>query len=84
MDPSAKFAGISVKHLMGCDNFGRDIFSRVLSGSRTTLIVAHRLSTIRDADRIAVVGNGGIKEFGTYEELMALKGEFYRLKNLQI
>ena len=35
-----KFAGISVKHLMGCDNFGRDIFSRVLSGSRTTLIVA--------------------------------------------
>lgn len=51
---------------------------------RTTLIVAHRLSTIRDADRIAVVGNGGIKEFGTYEELMALKGEFYRLKNLQI
>lgn len=52
--------------------------------NRTTLIVAHRLSTIRDADRIAVVGNGGIKEFGTYEELMALKGEFYRLKNLQI
>ena len=52
--------------------------------NRTTLIVAHRLSTIRDADRIAVVGNGGIKEFGTYEELMELKGEFYRLKNLQI
>ena len=52
--------------------------------NRTTLIVAHRLSTIRAADRIAVVGNGGIKEFGTYEELMALKGEFYRLKNLQI
>lgn len=51
---------------------------------RTTLIVAHRLSTIRDADRIAVVGNGGIEEFGTYEELMELKGEFYRLKNLQI
>lgn len=51
---------------------------------RTTLIVAHRLSTIRDADKIAVIGNGGIEEFGTYEELMALKGEFYRLKNLQI
>lgn len=51
---------------------------------RTTLIVAHRLSTIRDADKIAVVGNGGLVEFGTYEELMALKGEFYRLKNLQI
>ena len=40
MDPSARFAGVSLKHLMGCDNFGRDIFSRVLSGSRTTLIVA--------------------------------------------
>ena len=51
---------------------------------RTTLIVAHRLSTIRDADKIAVVGNGGIEEFGTYDELLDLKGEFYRLKNLQI
>ncbi len=51
---------------------------------RTTLIVAHRLSTIRDADKIAVVGNGGIVEFGTYDELLELKGEFYRLKNLQI
>lgn len=51
---------------------------------RTTLIVAHRLSTIRDADKIAVVGNGGLVEFGTYNELMELKGEFYRLKNLQI
>lgn len=51
---------------------------------RTTLIVAHRLSTIRNADKIAVVGNGGLVEFGTYDELMALEGEFYRLKNLQI
>ena len=51
---------------------------------RTTLIVAHRLSTIRDADKIAVVGNGGIEEFGTYDELLDLKGEFYSLKNLQI
>ena len=51
---------------------------------RTTFIVAHRLSTIRDADKIAVVGNGGIEEFGTYDELLDLKGEFYRLKNLQI
>ena len=40
MDASSKFAGISLKHLMGCDNFGRDVFSRVLEGSRTTLIVA--------------------------------------------
>lgn len=51
--------------------------------NRTTLIVAHRLSTIRDAHRIAVVGHGGLEEFGTYEELMALKGEFYNMQSLQ-
>ena len=50
---------------------------------RTTLIVAHRLSTIRNADRIAVIGNGGVMECGSYEELMQKKGEFYRLENLQ-
>ena len=51
---------------------------------RTTLVVAHRLSTIRNADRIAVIGNGGLQEFGTYEELMEQKGEFYKLKKLQM
>lgn len=51
---------------------------------RTTLVVAHRLSTIRNADRIAVVGNGGLEEFGTYDELMEKKGEFYKLKKLQM
>ncbi|MCR5791223.1 MAG: ABC transporter permease [Lachnospiraceae bacterium] len=40
MDASAKFAGVSAAHLMGCDNFGRDIFSRILSGCGTTLVVA--------------------------------------------
>ncbi|AQR97688.1 MULTISPECIES: ABC transporter ATP-binding protein [Clostridium] len=51
---------------------------------RTTLVVAHRLSTIRNADKIAVIGNGGLEEFGTYEELMEKKGEFYKLKKLQM
>lgn len=50
---------------------------------RTTLIVAHRLSTIRNADKIAVIGDGGVMEFGTYDELMTKKGEFYKLKSLQ-
>lgn len=40
MDATKKFAGISWKHIMGCDNFGRDIFSRVLKGSGTTLFIA--------------------------------------------
>lgn len=40
MDASNKLAGISWKHIMGCDNFGRDIFSRVIKGSGITLLVA--------------------------------------------
>ncbi len=52
--------------------------------NRTTLIVAHRLSTIKNADYIAVIGRGGLKEFGTYEELMEKKGEFYNLRQLQM
>ncbi len=49
---------------------------------RTTFIVAHRLSTIRDADRIVVMENGSCVESGTYDELMEKKGKFYELKNL--
>lgn len=40
MDNANKLAGVSLSHIMGCDNFGRDIFSRVLKGSGTTLLVA--------------------------------------------
>ncbi len=40
MSAADKLAGISPRHIMGCDNFGRDIFSRVLKGAQTTLIVA--------------------------------------------
>ena len=49
---------------------------------RTTFIVAHRLSTIRDADRIVVMDAGKCVEIGTYEELMRKKGKFYELKCL--
>ena len=55
-----------------------------LSSGRTTLIVAHRLSTVKDADKIAVLKDGKCVEFGTFDELMALKGEFYRFRNLQV
>lgn len=40
MDKAHKLAGVSFSHIMGCDNFGRDIFSRVLKGSGTTMFVA--------------------------------------------
>lgn len=40
MSAADKFAGISFRHLMGCDNFGRDIFSRILKGAGTTLFIA--------------------------------------------
>lgn len=54
-----------------------------LTKDRTTFIVAHRLSTIRSADKIAVVSNGHCVEYGTYDELMEKKGEFYRYKMTQ-
>lgn len=50
---------------------------------RTTLVVAHRLSTIRNADEIAVVMDGTIKERGTHEELMAQNGAYKSLYSLQ-
>lgn len=55
---------------------------RLVKG-RTTFIVAHRLSTIRQADKIGVIKNGACVEFGTYDELMAMKGEFYKMRVLQ-
>jgi len=54
-----------------------------LMKGRTTLVIAHRLSTIRNADRIIVLVRGKIVEEGTHEVLMAKKGEYYRLYNLQ-
>lgn len=50
---------------------------------RTTFIVAHRLSTIRNADRIVVVDQGRVAEIGTFQELMDQKGIFYKLQTLQ-
>ncbi len=50
---------------------------------RTTISIAHRLSTLRDADRLVVIDNGEITEEGTQAELTALKGTYYKLMELQ-
>lgn len=44
---------------------------------RTTLTVAHRLTTIRNSDKIAVLNGGGVQELGTHDELLALKGLYF-------
>lgn len=50
---------------------------------RTAIIIAHRLSTVKDVDRIYVVQDGEIKEVGRHEELIAEKGVYYKLYQLQ-
>ena len=67
------------------DNISEYHVQKAISSSiqgRTTFIVAHRLSTIRNADLIVVMDGGEIVERGTYEELMDKKGKFYQLKAL--
>ncbi len=50
-----------------------------LSEGRTTIAIAHRLSTVRDADQIVVLDEGGVVEIGTYDELLARDGKFAAL-----
>ena len=50
-----------------------------LMEGRTVFVIAHRLSTVRNADAILVLENGEIVERGTHDELLALQGEYYAL-----
>jgi len=54
-----------------------------LMEGRTTIVIAHRLSTVRRADRILVLADGRIKESGTHEELVVRRGLYWKLYNLQ-
>ena len=60
----------------------QEAIDRLIAG-KTTLMIAHRLSTLRKANRIIVVDNGKIVENGSPEELMALKGKYYKLVQIQ-
>jgi ATP-binding cassette subfamily B multidrug efflux pump len=54
-----------------------------IAAKRTTLVVAHRLSTVRHADRILVMHHGRLMEEGTHEQLMALRGIYFKLNMLR-
>lgn len=56
---------------------------RVLMKNRTTFVIAHRLSTIKHADRIYLLRKGRIAEEGTHDELIALKGRYYKMYQMQ-
>jgi ATP-binding cassette subfamily B protein len=58
----------------------QDALLRLMRG-RTTFVIAHRLNTIRNADRIMVINDGEIVEAGSHEELLRLQGRYYRMVN---
>ncbi len=60
----------------------RDALARMVEG-RTSLIIAHRLSTIQRADKIIVMHKGNVREMGTHQELLANRGIYYKLYQLQ-
>ncbi|MGA7684252.1 MAG: ABC transporter ATP-binding protein [Terriglobales bacterium] len=60
----------------------RDALNRMVEG-RTSLVIAHRLSTIQRADQIIVMHKGQVREMGTHQELLARRGIYYKLYQLQ-
>ncbi len=60
----------------------QDALSKLMAG-RTALVIAHRLSTVRQADKIIVIDNGGILESGNHDFLMKKQGSYFRMNHLQ-
>ena len=60
----------------------RDAIARLMKG-RTSIIIAHRLSTIQNSDKIIVMHKGQVREMGTHQELLARRGIYYKLFQLQ-
>jgi ATP-binding cassette subfamily B multidrug efflux pump len=60
----------------------RDALQKLIA-RRTSIVIAHRLSTIQNADRIIVLHHGRIREMGTHQELLHLKGIYWKLYQLQ-
>jgi ATP-binding cassette subfamily B protein len=60
----------------------REALDRLLEG-RTAVVIAHRLSTIQHANRILVFHKGRLREQGSHQELLGLRGIYYRLYQLQ-
>jgi ATP-binding cassette subfamily C protein CydCD len=56
----------------------------LLARDRTTLVIAHRLSTVRDADRIIVLEDGGVVEVGTHDDLLGRGGLYAHLVSRQL
>jgi ABC-type multidrug transport system fused ATPase/permease subunit len=61
----------------------QESLNRLMKG-RTTVVIAHRLSTVINADQICVVKEGKIAEIGTHEDLMQKKGFYYTLMSTQV
>jgi ATP-binding cassette subfamily B protein len=60
----------------------RDALSRMVEG-RTSIIIAHRLSTVQSADKIVVMHKGKVREVGSHQELLARRGIYWKLYELQ-